>query len=212
MIKRRKPRKIEGQTVLGHIQTSLGLTLGARGNDAKIAAQSLLQTLNGAGALTDETVRDYPRLLLQPEDRHPTGAGSAAAPARYYAVRGTAYGVDAGRMVTVKEINAVLRRLAKKHGIFTYTRRKDIPCCQSCGCAGVPGEYGRRYVFYNMQSVDGRAVGKGGGLHAAVGLTWGEEVDFKEVRSAFADAGIAVTGGDRRKKLEIRPERTAARA
>jgi hypothetical protein len=109
-------------------------------------------------------------------------------------------------LVTVREINHVLKRLMQHHGIFTYHRKVDIPCCQSCGCYGVPTEYGSKYVFYNVQSVDDRSV-IDGRVYQTVGLSWGEDVDFETVRQVFAEHGIKVTGGDLSKKLEIHPEK-----
>jgi len=107
--------------------------------------------------------------------------------------------------VTISEVLDVLESLLISHNYFYY-EKGEIPCCQSCGCYGVPKEYGNKYIFYNDQMLESAVNPSNGEIFDELYLSWGEDVDFEVVRQRFAAKGIVITGGDPSQKLCVKPE------
>lgn len=65
-----------------------------------------------------------------------------------------------------------------------YFATQNWQCCQTCGCAAVPDEFARRYVFYHAQNADD--LRERGETH----LAWAG--DGSEIVEVFRAEGLRV--------------------
>lgn len=78
------------------------------------------------------------------------------------------------------KINVAFRTLRKRG----YFARQNFWCCQTCGCAAVPEDHAKSYVFYHNQ--DAETLKKDGGTF----LAW--DGDGDEIVKCCLEAGLIV--------------------
>jgi len=106
--------------------------------------------------------------------------------------------IERQRQEFKRRLTAGFHALRWQHDYFAA---QCFMCCQTCGCAGVPNKYAKRYVFYHeqdAQDLDAATTLKKLGTY----LAWAG--DAARIREVFEQAGCAVVhDGDSAKRIWV---------